>query len=503
MANLLSLTRNIGITGTNLESFDRECGMLRTNALECQCGDTFICIKGERVDGHDLICTAVERGAELIVCGHVTGYLAAHPEIPYITVENTRLACANMWNEYCGRPTERLIFVAVTGTNGKTSTTYFLNEIFKRAGYVTGVIGTVRCLVGDKTVILSDSAQSNVNSMTTPTPEKLYPMLGLMADAGVEIVFMEASSHALAQYRLDPIRFTAGIFTGLTQDHLDYHEDMEAYYLAKKRLFELSGAAVVNVDDLYAKRLSDDIGIPYVTYSCADKAASYYSSDALVEQADGVSYVFHDKNEARRIKCPIAGSFTVSNTLAAASCARLFGIKADVIASALEGCPQIPGRMERVLTDEPLDFEIFIDYAHTPDALENVLKCLLAMKRSDGRLVAVFGCGGDRDVSKRPIMGRISTTLANLTVITGDNSRTENPRSIICDILKGAADGAECRVIERREKAIEYVIENHRPGDIILLAGKGHEDYEIDSSGKHPFSEKDIICRTLRRLYGR
>ncbi|MBQ8552460.1 MAG: UDP-N-acetylmuramoyl-L-alanyl-D-glutamate--2,6-diaminopimelate ligase [Clostridia bacterium] len=502
MAKLCELTRKVGITGTNLEGFNIECGTLRTNSLECRDGDTFICIKGGKVDGHDFICTAVEHGARLIVCERVTSYLEAHPEIPYITVENTRLASAHMWNEQCGRPSERLILVAVTGTNGKTSTTYFLREIFKRAGYVTGVIGTVRCLVGDEAVVLSDSAESHVNSMTTPTPDKLYPMLSHMADAGVEIVFMEASSHSLSQYRLDPLRFTVGIFTGLTQDHLDYHGDMEEYYRAKRRLFSLCGVAVINADDSYALRLASEIVIPSVTCSAQGRAATYSASEAVCDAPDGIAYTFRDKNEYYRLTCPVAGGFTVSNTLAAASCARLFAIKPDIIAEALGECPQIPGRMERVSLPDGCDFEIFIDYAHTPDALENVLHTLLAMKKPDGRLVAVFGCGGDRDKSKRPIMGRIATTLANLTVITGDNSRTENPRSIICDILRGAAEGADCKVVERRDKAISYVIENHRPGDVILLAGKGHEDYEIDALGKHPFSEIEIIRETALRICG-
>ncbi len=502
MARLDELTRKVGITGTNLEDFNIECGTLRTNSLECEEGDTFIAIKGEKADGHDFICTAVEHGARLIVCEHTTPYLALHPEIHYITVENTRLACAHMWNEQCGRPSDRMIIVAVTGTNGKTSTTYFLREIFKRAGYVTGVIGTVRCFIGDEAVVISDSATSNVNSMTTPAPEKLYPMLSRMADAGVEIVFMEASSHSLSQYRLDPLFFTAGIFTGLTQDHLDYHGNMEEYYLAKRRLFSLCGVAIINADDRYAVRLGTEIVIPAVTYSAGGGTATYSAINAVFDGTDGIAYTFRDKNEYRRIICPVAGRFMVANTLAAASCARLFAIKSEVIASALMQCPQIPGRMERVALPAGCDFEVFIDYAHSPDALENVLHTLLSMKKPHGRLVAVFGCGGDRDKTKRPIMGRIATTLANLTVITGDNSRTENPRSIICDILRGAADGADCKVIERRNKAIEFVIENHRPGDVILLAGKGHEDYEIDAFGKHPFSETEIIRETALRICG-
>ncbi|MBQ2766043.1 MAG: UDP-N-acetylmuramoyl-L-alanyl-D-glutamate--2,6-diaminopimelate ligase, partial [Clostridia bacterium] len=500
MATIAELTKKVGITQTNLDSFDMECGRLRTNSLECTYGDTFICIKGGKVDGHDFICTAVDHGARLIVCERVTVYLKDHPEIPYIAVENTRLAAAHMWNEYCGRPSDRLILVAVTGTNGKTSTTYFLREIFKAAGYVTGVIGTVRCLIGDKTEIISDSADSNVNSMTTPTPEQLYPMLEKMADEGVEIVFMEASSHSLAQYRLDPLRFTVGIFTGLTQDHLDYHGTMEEYYLSKRSLFAMCGAAVINADDPIAERLAREIDVPSVKYSVSGRLADYMAKDIDCERPDGIAYTFSDKNDFCRINCPVSGLFMVSNTLGAISTARLFAIKQDVIVSALSKCPQIPGRMEHIPLPKECDFDVFIDYAHTPDALENVLKTLLALKRPDGRIVVVFGCGGDRDRTKRPIMGRIATTLAGLTVITGDNSRSENPRAIICDILRAVADGADCKVIERREKAIRWVIENHRAGDIILLAGKGHEDYEIDADGKHPFSESAIVLETVQWL---
>lgn len=503
MATLKELTRKVGITGTNLDDLGIECGMLRTNSLECRVGDTFIAITGTRADGHDFICTAVQHGARLIVCERVTDFLAEHPEIPYITVKNTRLAAAHMWNEYCGRPSERLILVAVTGTNGKTSTTYFLREIFKTAGYVTGIIGTVKCYIGDRCEVISDSKDSNVNSMTTPAPETLYPMLEKMADEGVEIVFMEASSHSLSQYRLDPLRFTLGIFTGLTRDHLDYHGSMEEYYLAKRRLFSLCGVAVINADDDYGWRLSSEIQVPSVTYGVHHRDAVYRAENAVYSSSMGIAYTFCDKNERYGITCPIAGEFAVSNTLAAAVSARLFAIKPAVVEAALARCPQIPGRMERVELSNGSDMQIFIDYAHTPDALEKVLKTLLHFVEPGGRLVVVFGCGGDRDKSKRPIMGRIATSLAGLTVVTADNSRSENPRGIICDIIRGAADGADCKVIERREAAIRYVIENHRPGDVILLAGKGHEDYEIDADGKHRFSESDIVRKSVARIMTR
>ena len=502
MTLLKDLLRRVTVTGTNLDSLEIPCGTLRVNSLACRPGDAFIALKGPRFDGHDFICTAVEHGASLIVCERITDWMREHPEVLYVTVENSRLAAAHMWNERCGRPGERMILVAVTGTNGKTSTTYFLREIFRRAGYVTGVIGTVRCMIGDEVRVLSDSAGSHVNAMTTPAPEQLYGMLAEMADAGVEIVFMEASSHAMAQYRLDPLRFMVGIFTGLTQDHLDYHGTMEEYYAAKRRLFSLCGAAVINADDSHADRLAQEITIPTVRYTIAGKAADYAAAALHAEALAGLTFMLTEKTGRQPVRCPVTGSFMAANIMAAASCARLFGIAPEIIAAALAECPQIPGRMEHLALPAECDFDVFIDYAHTPDALENVLHTLLRLKKPHGRLVAVFGCGGDRDRSKRPVMGRIATSLAGLSVITGDNSRSENPRAIICDILRGALPGANLKVIERRAAAIRWVICNHRPDDLILLAGKGHEDYEIDADGKHPFSEKQIVTDTVRQLYG-
>ncbi len=480
---------------------DREYGAPRLSSALCEKNDIFIAVKGTAHDGHDFIPIAVSRGAGLIVAERRTAFLEAHPEIPYVIAENSRSAAAHIFNEYCGRPGDSLILVAVTGTNGKTSTTYFLREIFGAAGYKTGVIGTVKCMIGDRTEVLSDSADSGVNSMTTPSPDKLYPMLRKMADEGVEAVFMEASSHALSQHRLDGLRFYTGIFTGLTGDHLDYHGTMENYYLAKRRLFSLCDTAVINADSPYAARLISEIGIPAFTYSAEGKKADHRAENAVFDSPCGISYVCRDKNDnAYSVSCKAAGRFNVSNTLASIAAAELFNIKPRVIERALAECGQIPGRMERVQLPDDAGFSVFIDYAHTPDALENVLRTLAGFVPHGGRLVAVFGCGGDRDKSKRPIMGRISTTLADLTVITSDNSRSEDPRRIICDILRGVGSGAECKVVEKRAAAIAYVIENYRVGDVILLAGKGHEDYEIDSDGKHPFSEKEAVWDAFKRL---
>ena len=570
MAKLSALLYGTELLSSNFDPETVDSGELRCDSFKVAPGDTFICIKGQKYDGHDFICVAHERGAGVIICEHITEYLTSHPEIKYLIVKNTRIAEANMWNELCGRPSDRLIAVAVTGTNGKTSVTYFLREIFKAAGYKTGIVGTVKCMVGDLPEVLSESAESHVNSMTTPPPEVLYPELRHMADEGVEIVFLEASSHSLSQHRLDPLHFILGIFTNLSPEHLDYHGTMEEYYNAKKRLLGLCGAAVINADDSWFGRMAASCPIPHVTFSTlkatsADNAAAnnvisdntttdstatdtaaavnaasdiamtgntsndedktdkiksgkntaanmkdditiasglaadYTAITPRLTADGGITYDLLEAGRLYRISCPIPGEFTVSNTLAAITAARLFKIAPETIVSALRNCPQIPGRMERLALDG-LGFEVYIDYAHTPDALERTLRTLHALKRPEGRLNLLFGCGGDRDKSKRPIMGRIATTLADFTVITSDNSRGENPRAIICDILRGVDRTAKYKVIERREDAIHYIIEHSAQGDIILLAGKGHEDYEIDADGKHPFSERDIVYAAVRSM---
>lgn len=512
MAKLSALLRATEILSGNFDPEQVDSGNLRTDSFKVEPGDTFICIKGGKYDGHDFICVAHERGAGVIICEHMTEYLSAHSELKYLIVKNTRLADANMWNELCGRPSDRLMLAAVTGTNGKTSVTYFLREIFKAAGYKTGIVGTVKCMVGDEPEILTESPDSNVNSMTTPPPCRLYPELRHMADEGVEIVFMEASSHSLAQHRLDPLRFILGIFTNLSPEHLDYHGTMEEYFNAKKRLLGLCGAAVINADDSYFGGMAESCPIPHVTFSslstsnsqnAADNSATGLSADytavnpRVAPDGNGIMYDLLENGCLYRITCPIPGEFTVANTLAAVAAARLFKIKPETISSALANCPQIPGRMERLSLPEDICFDVYIDYAHTPDALEKTLKTLRAIKKPEGRLSVLFGCGGDRDKSKRSVMGHIATSLADFTVITSDNSRTENPRAIICDIMRGVDRSADYKVIERREDAIRYLIEHSGQGDIVLLAGKGHEDYEIDSSGKHKFSEREIVMNAV------
>ncbi len=495
MARLSRLLGDLKIELSRLRA-DREVGAVRTNSLEVSEGDAFICIKGTEHDGHDFICIAEERGASVIIAERMTPYLEEHPELDFVIVENTRLAAAHIWNELCGRPSERMRFIAVTGTNGKTSTTYFLREIFKRAGFNTGIIGTVKCISGDRVDIIGDSS---VNSMTTPPPERLYPELQRMAEDGVELVFIEASSHALCQYRLDPIRFELAIFTNLTSEHLDYHGSMESYFKAKLRLLTLSECALVNIDDDWLRMLPGLSSIPTRSYSAFGNA-DFSARDVDLKIPDGgIAYTLFEHGIEHRIACPIEGSFTVYNTLAAVSAARLFGIPHEIICEAMAKAPQVPGRMERLSIPESLGFEVYIDFAHTPDALTLALKALRLRVTPPGRLIIVFGCGGDRDPSKRPIMGRIASRLSELAVITSDNSRSENPLSIILDIIRGISDRSVCRVAVKRRDAIIFALGEARCGDVVLLAGKGHEDYEIDSRGKHYFSERELVYETIEK----
>jgi UDP-N-acetylmuramoyl-L-alanyl-D-glutamate--2,6-diaminopimelate ligase len=444
-----------------------------------QKGGLFVCIKGEHSDGHDFIDDAFKNGAAAVI---IEKDEKLHYDKNIIKVEDSRTALAYACANYYGRPQDQLNIIAVTGTNGKTSTTYMLKAIYEEAGYKCGLIGTI------------------TNSMTTPMPETLYPMLREFADAGCEYVFMEASSHALALGRLEGIQFKIGIFTNLTQDHMDFHKTVDNYMEAKMRLFKQSKTGLINYDDIYGRKIgqltSDICDIKY--YSAMSASADYSAKNIESKGADGIEYEFLTVGKIFRITSKIPGMFTVYNTLAAASAAYCDGISPLVIREAMLKLDGVAGRFERVKLDK--DYAVFIDYAHTPDALENTLKALRDVKRSggakwNGRLTVLFGCGGDRDPIKRPMMGRIASKYTDFVIVTSDNTRTENPQKIIADILKGIDKELPYTTIENRTEAIKYAIKTANSGDIILLAGKGHENYEIDAEGKHPYNEKEIVYK--------
>lgn len=370
-------------------------------------GWAFVCIQGTAADGHAFAQKAVEAGASLVVAQRDLG-LACQLMVP-----STRRAWARMSANWFGNPAEKLHLVGITGTNGKTSTTYMLKAIMEACGYKVGLIGTIQNMIGDRVLPAGH---------TTPDPYDLQSMLSLMAAEGCTYAVMEVSSHALDQDRVEGCAFDVAVFTNLTQDHLDYHKTMENYLAAKKRLFTLCRTGVVNMDDPWSGKLTEGLDCRLVTYSSGNDEADYTARN-IRGRADGVDFELVGTGVIGRVRLGIPGDFSVYNALAAASCALTLGMPFAKVVDALSAAPGIKGRAEIVPTGR--DFTVVIDYAHTPDGLENICKTM--KKCTEGRLVTVFGCGGDRDKGKRPQMGAIAAALSDFMVITSDNPRTEEP----------------------------------------------------------------------------
>lgn len=446
-------------------------------------GYAFVCIKGSAADGHDFADTALQRGAAVVITERPLGLERE------VTVSDTHAAYALMSAAFFGHPSKSLRLIGVTGTNGKTSITYMLKAILEAAGYKTGVIGTIQNMIGDKVI---------ESSNTTPDAYNLNRLFRLMRDDGCEFVIMEASSHALDQKRVYGLDFEVAAFTNLTQDHLDYHITMENYLDAKRRLFDMCRTAVVNLDDSYAGRLMEGLRCKTVTYSVKSNESTY-SAKYINLRPDGIEYELVGYNLIKHMKLRTGGRFSVYNSMCAAVCAMELGIDISLIAKALESLDGVKGRAEIVPTGR--DFTVIIDYAHTPDGLQNILSTFKDIKK--GRLVCLFGCGGDRDKTKRPVMGAVAAKLSDHVIVTSDNPRSEDPESIIKDITEGMKDyKTSYTVIENRADAIKYAIANAKTDDIIILAGKGHEDYQILSTGKIHLDEREIVAEALGALAG-
>ena len=443
-------------------------------------GNIFICLRGTRRDGHDYAADAMMRGAVAVVSDHYIG------GVPCIVVRDTRVADAVIWNNLCKRPSAEMSLVGITGTNGKTSTAVFLTSIMNEAGIPTALMGTLGCRFGEESIPMDGAEMGDVPAaMTTPDPEILYTTLARLRDKGARAVVMEVSSHAIDQKKVAPLIFEAGIFTNLTSDHLDYHGSMEQYYRAKAELFKKCRKSIVCCNTQYGVRLACDIGD-------AVRVCSSEAENAVMSE-NGVSYDF----DGLHIKSSVAGAFTIENTLLAASCARIFSIPDEVIAEGIAKVDGIPGRMQKIGRDTAKNVDVFADYAHTPDAMRKAISAVRQFAPSR-RLTVLFGCGGDRDKSKRPVMGRIASEMADRVIITSDNPRTEKREDIIWDILQGVRSFGGVRVISDRSEAIRYATVTAQRDEIILLCGKGHESYETDSLGKHPFSEKEIVSHILQ-----
>ncbi len=488
---LYDLCREAGIPCPQ-EMGDREIKGISSDSRRVGTGYLFVCICGIHTDGHDRIGEAVRAGAVCVLC--LSGREGEVPDgVAVIGVSDPRVAEAFLWDAWYGHPGRRLSCIGVTGTNGKTGTAHMLKAILEGAGRRCGIIGTLGCRVGD--IALASGGADPLSNMTTPDPEVLYRVLAEMLALGADTVVMEVSSHALALGKVVPLRFRGAIFTNLTPEHLDFHQTMEHYAEAKAGLFAASERSVINADSPYAERMlaSCACGVRCgITSPDCD-----YRAVRISCRADGVSY--HIEGEGRlSILCPIPGEFTVINSLQAAVLALELGVEPDIVERSLATMSPVKGRMERLALGEDADIGVIIDYAHTPDALERLLITARAICSPDGRVVTLFGCGGDRDRTKRPVMGRIAGELSDLVILTSDNSRSEEPGAVLSEIVAGMPMGASYCILPDRAEAIRYAILEAHAGDLILLCGKGHEEYEIDRRGRRRFSEREIALAAMR-----
>ena len=451
-------------------------------------GDLFVAIPGTRADGHDFLSLALQRGAvAAIVSKHRVGSL---PAGPWLAVDDTRDALALASAAFRGFPGRKLRMVGVTGTNGKTTTTHLIEAAIRACGQSSGVIGTLgaRYVAGNLTTTVD-------LGFTTPQAPELQHLLAMMVDAGVGTVAMEVSSHALDQHRASHIGFEVGAFTNLSRDHLDYHGSEDAYALAKATLFAGlgdKGHAILNADDPRWEQMAAAGSGRVVTYAL-DKPADLTLRGVSLGPAGSSAVLVCPEGEFP-LKTTLPGRFNLYNALAAVGCARSLGLPLAAALQGINSVQGVPGRVERV-TPPGHPYAVMVDYAHTPDGLENVLRTVRGF--TVGRVLVLFGCGGDRDRTKRPVMGEIASRLADLVVVTSDNPRSEDPEAIIADILPGIS--GESRNITDRAEAISWIISQAQPGDTILLAGKGHETYQLSGGRRIAFDDREVARLALRQ----
>lgn len=469
-----------GIAQTSLENTEIT-DITSDTRKELAPGFAFVCIKGNTFDGHESAKAMNERGAAVIIAERDLGLENQ------VIVEDTRAAYMRLCLNFFGRPQDKLKLIGVTGTNGKTTITTVTKRIFDKLGIKAGLIGTVSNEIND-TVIHTER--------TTPEPYDLAELFAKMVKAGCEYCVMEVSSQGLEQKRLEGCEFEIGAFTNLTQDHLDVHGTMENYYNAKKILFSISKKAIINIDDEYGRRYFDEISIPKKTLSVKGKGD--FNAENIRLTAHGLEYDFNDGEQTLPVKFAMPGMFNASNSLTVIAIFESLGFDAKKIIPILGEIEGVRGRVEVVPTGR--DFTVICDYAHTPDALVNVLSTI--KECSDGTLKCLFGCGGNRDAKKRPLMAKAAAEYADFLIVTSDNPRNEDPELIIKDILPGleGTDKPYITITDRRE-AIHWAVKNAKSGDIIVLAGKGHEDYQILAGMKKiHFDEREVVAEALKEL---
>ena len=489
-ASLSVLAAAAGNLVVSLPQDDVEIGGVSYDSRKVAPGDLFFCVPGTVSDGHAFAADAAKAGAAALCVERptVTG-------VPEVRVSDARKAMARMSAAFFGEPAGDLMMLGVTGTNGKTTTVFLLEAIFRAAGRTTGLIGTIETKIGD---------ERRAGVRTTPESLDLHRLFAEMRDAGTDAVAMEVTSHALALGRVEGIRYGAVGFTNLSQDHLDFHADMEDYFEAKRSLFvsERAERGAVNVDDPYGRKLFETVEIPSVGFGLADDAQIRAANVQL--RPDGTDFELRSPHGTAALSIALAGAFNVYNSLAAAAIALQANIPLEAISEGLSTIESVPGRFESVTRGQP--FAVVVDYAHTPDSLDNVLRAarrLAEIQQPAGRVLCVFGCGGDRDRGKRPLMGGVVAKLADYCVVTSDNPRSEDPRAIIDDILEGVlahrAQGPDAVLVDRRE-AIAEALTEARPGDVVVIAGKGHETGQEFADVTVPFDDRVVAGELLDEM---
>lgn len=461
---------------TDISDFD--ITGVTSDSRQLEEGNVFVCIKGQNFDGHKYAQEVLNQNACCVVTEYDLGLKKQ------VIVENTRKAYGIMCGNYFGNPSKKLKMIAVTGTNGKSTCVFLIKQILQQQNEKVGLIGTIHNEIGD--IVLP-------SKNTTPDAYALQSMLAKMVKSGCKYAVMEASSHALDQNRLEGIKFDVGIFTNLTVEHLDYHKTMENYFNAKKKLFEVCDKAVVNYDDDYGKRIYEEFKEKSLSYSVLLDSADFTAKN-IIYSPSGSVFEFVGENVISRMKIKTPGDYSVSNAMASAICCLNLGIKIENIVMALKNSAGVSGRMEVLTNDEK--FTVIRDYAHTPDALEKVLTTMQKFKKA--RLIVLFGCAGCRDRKKRADMGRIVEENCDFSVITSDNPREEDEMQIINDALIGMKNPKKHKIIADRYDAIKWAINELKEDDILILAGKGHEDYQVFDYGSVYFNEKELAVQFLK-----
>lgn len=474
--DIVDIKGNLDIQIDNVQYDSRKVG---PNGL-------FVCVRGFNVDGHDFIQSALDKGAIAYIVEediYVEGYT-------FIKVDDSRRAMASVADNFYNNPTKELNVIGVTGTNGKTSITNYLKDILNLNGEKIGLIGTIKIAIGEKEI---------ESSSTTPESIDLQGYFKEMLNSGCRYCAMEVSSHSLELNRVDDSEFKLGIFTNLTPDHLDFHKNLDEYRKAKEKLFyKTTLANIINIDDEGGKKIYENVKslkTPVYTYGI-DNEADFYAKDIHIDYK-GVKYTLVTPTYETTMYVPVPGKFTVYNSLAVVASAYLLGISKEIIVQGFQSTKGVAGRFESVPNDK--EISVIVDYAHTPDALENILKTAQGFAKGD--IITVFGCGGDRDKTKRPVMGSIAQNYSNYCMVTSDNPRTEDPKAIIEDILTGLDKEKEnFEVVIDRKEAIERAIKKAKKGDVVIIAGKGHENYQIIGKTKYHFDDKEIATNCLKEV---